>query len=93
MRCSRVDLAPQVLLFLVFEFGKLRGVVTQWMREGKRKLVLLLRFLSCRLLALLLSLLLWFQLGAHEGLIDLLFDGSAQLTWWIATEGTANKLK
>ncbi len=81
MRCSRVDLAPQVLLFLVYEFGKLRGVVTQWMREGKRKRLLLLQFFSGLLLALiLLSLLRRYQFCVHDRLIDLLFDGSAQLT-------------
>ncbi len=46
MRRTQVDLAAQVRLFLVYEFGKLRRVVTQGMREGKRKLLLLLRFFS-----------------------------------------------
>jgi hypothetical protein len=41
MRRTLFDLAPHVRLFLVYEFGKLRRVVTQGMREGKRKLLLL----------------------------------------------------
>ena len=89
-----VDLAPQVRLFLVYEFGKLRRVVTQGMREGKRKPLLLLPFFSCRRLApLLLGLLRRFQFGAHEWLTDLLFDSCTQLTWRIAKECTAYELK
>jgi hypothetical protein len=68
-----VDLALQVRLFLMYEFENFGCVVTKgmrvgWMslREGNRKLLLLLPFFSCRRLApLLLGLLRRFQFGAH----------------------------
>ena len=85
MRGTLVDLALQVRLFLVDELRKFRRVVAEWMRQGNRELLLL-----CRLA----PLPLWrFQLGAHHRLLDLLFDGSAQLTGRIATDGTADDLK
>ncbi len=91
--CKRIRI-PVRFAFLMYEFGKLCCVVTKGMREGNRKLLLiLLPIFFCRRLApLLLGLLRRFQFGAHEWLTDLLFDSCTQLTWRIATECSANKL-